>query len=270
VFVDAIQDACFLLLRRRPTPVRDPPPHMSVSAILTHGGLLSERGKVALPTDGSPWALPDPLLGASPNTLSLRQMGWRPTVGYLVANREAHRLHSHPSKGRVPLVWAAAVCQDGSFDFDRGRLSRQAGSRGYVDVAPHAKYVIREECVALQRTSSRSQERRLVAATIPEEFVRRHGGVVGENHTILLVRTRADAVPAACVVELLNSPEASAAFGRVGGSASISACLLADLPLPMLFKAFALQYKTPGEVAPLCAGSAISRLTKLCREHTPA
>jgi adenine-specific DNA-methyltransferase len=147
-------------------------------------------------------------------------------VGNLVANRKQHRLHSRLAPGRRPLVWVAAVRQDGTFDFDRGRLSRQAAGRGYVDVTPGATYVISEECIVLQRASSRSQARRLVAALIPWEFVRQHRGVVGENHTILLIPVSADAVPADRVVELLNSPEASVGFGRVGGSASISVRLL--------------------------------------------
>ncbi len=234
VFLDAIQDACFIVFRRRSVVTRNTAFHTPVSGILTHEGSLLEQGILTLPTDGSAWTLPVAGGNASTGGVSLREMGWRPIVGHLVANREPHRLHQHAAKGRYPLVWAAAVRQNGTFDFDRGRLSRQAAGRGYVDASPCAPYVIKEDCIVLQRTSSRSQCRRLVAALVPQELVQTHGGIVGENHTILLVRTRADAVPSDQVIQFLNSPAASAAFSRVGGSASISARLLAELPMPVL------------------------------------
>lgn len=230
VFLDAIQDCCFVVLRRRVVPAEQPSPHRALSGVLTSTGDLVERGPVDLPADGGPWALPSES-NATAGT-SLAELGWRPRVGHLVANRSAHRLHQRAAKGRFPLIWAAAIARDGVFDFDRGRLSRQAARRGYADAPDGASYVVREECVALQRTSARSQGRRLTAAVVPARFVRRYGGIVGENHVILLVRTRSDAAPAALIAALLNSPAASDAYARVGGSVSISARVLSDLSLP--------------------------------------
>lgn len=220
------------MLRRRVTPAAQPSPHRALSGVLSATGNLVERGPVFLPADGAPWALPSGI-----NTTagaSLAALGWRPRVGHLVANRAAHRLHKHAAKGRFPLVWAAAIAPNGGFDFDRGRLSRQAARFGYVDAPHDAPYVVREECVALQRTSARSQGRRLTAAVVPAGFVLRHGGLVAENHVILLLRTRPDAAPAAAVAAMLNSPVASDTYAQVGGSVSISARLLADLNLPAL------------------------------------
>lgn len=235
VFLDAIQDACFVVLRRRVEPVDDPPPHHALSAVLTAEGGLLNRSTLILSSDGSPWSLPskvEPGAGAS-----LAELGWRPRVGHLVANRERGRLHRRAARGRYPLLWAAAIRPDGGFDFDRGRLSRQAGGLGYVQAAADAAYVIREECIVLQRTSSRSQGRRLTAGIVPKSFINRHGGVVGENHVILLVRTRPDAASAAEVATLLNSSAASETYARVGGSVSISARVLAELHFPIVDRA---------------------------------
>lgn len=160
-------------------------------------------------------------------------MGWRATVGNLVANRETERMHQEPGPGRLPLIWAACVLGDGTFDFDRGRLSRQAKGMGFVTLTAGAAGAVLGPCVVVQRTSSRSQGRRLVAAAIPDEFFLQHRGVVGENHTLMLIRERPDAVPAEGLAALLNTRQASDAFSRVSGSASISAKLLNDLRLPI-------------------------------------
>jgi adenine-specific DNA-methyltransferase len=230
IFLDATQDACCLVLRRRETPLDAPPPHDTLTGILHNDGILSEQGRAMLPSDGSPWALPRPGGADGPMT-SLLALGWRPRVGYLVANRQGNILHQRRAKGRMPLIWAASITAEGGFDFERGCLSRQAGRRAWVDVSSGATWVVRGACVALQRVSSSSQSRRLTAAVIPQGFVSQHGGVVGENHVLLLTPEREDAVAAEVIAALLNSPEASAAYARVGGTATISAKLLATLPI---------------------------------------
>lgn len=191
VFLDAVQDACFIVLRKRPVPVIDPPPHTPTSGVLTHDGFLRDSGVMTIPTDEGPWALPD--VGATGTTAerpgrSLRDMGWRATVGNLVANREAERMHCDPAPGRLPLIWAACVQGDGTFDFDRGRLSRQAKGMAFVTLSAGVAGVVEGPCVVVQRTSSRSQGRRLVAAAIPDEFFVQYRGAVGENHTLMLTR----------------------------------------------------------------------------------
>ena len=87
-------------------------------------------------------------------------------------------------------------------------------------------------CVAVQRTSARGQRRRITAAVIPNEFVKTHGGVVAENHVIMLIPHRDDAVSPEFLAAALNSAEVGAQLDRMCGSASIPAKLLAALPLP--------------------------------------
>jgi adenine-specific DNA-methyltransferase len=91
--------------------------------------------------------------------------------------------------------------------------------------------VVRTACIAVQRTSSRGQKRRLNAASISKAFIRKHGGVIAENHVILLVANSPDAASPESLAEALNKAAASAALDRVCGSASISVRLLDTIKL---------------------------------------
>ena len=232
VFLDAVQDACFVVLRRRSTPVENPPAATPSCGVLRHLGEFVSTGPAVLPADGLPWSLPEAV--PSNATATLADYGYRGTVGYLVANRQPERLYRRLAKGRLPLAWAKCVTPDGLFDFDRGRKAKKARGRGFVTVPREATYVIRVPCVLVQRTSSSSQSRRLTAAAVPEAFLRQYGGIVGENHVIILVPTRADAVAPTRMAAVLNGPQANAALSRTCGSASISVRVLESLPLPPL------------------------------------
>jgi len=231
VFHDVTQDACFLVLRRRPTSLARPPAALTSSGILGRTGDFALSGAALLAADGSPWSLPGPRLSTGTSTLA--DYGYRATVGYLVANRQADRLHRRSARARFPLAWAKSVTPRGRFDFERGCKAGQADGRGFVAVPRDAPYVVRVPCVLVQRTSSSNQSRRrLVAAAVPRSFLRRYGGIVGENHIIVLVPTRPDAVSPAHLAAVLNRREASEALARVCGSASISVRVLESLPLP--------------------------------------
>lgn len=231
VFLDATQDACFVVFRRRTAPLGSPPDSTSSSGVLHHLGGFAFRGEAMLPANGSSWSLP----GSVPSELTTRLIdhGYRGMVGYLVANRQSDRLCQQPGEGRLPLVWAKCINPEGIFDFDRGRNAKKADGYGFVTVPNDAPYVVRVPCVLVQRTSSSSQSRRLVAAAVPEEFLQLHGGFVGENHVIILVPTRADAIAPEKIAAVLNGPEANAALTRVCGAASISVRVLECLPLPL-------------------------------------
>src|SRR5262249_18312833 len=102
---------------------------------------------------------------------------------------------------------------------------------GWADAPAAAPYVVRTACVAVQRTSSRGQKRRINAASISKAFVKKYGGVIAENHIILLVPNSPDAASPESLPEALNNGEASAALDRVCGSASISVRLLETIKL---------------------------------------
>lgn len=229
VFLDAVQDTCFLVLKRRDAPVELPAAVSVSSGILRQDGTFSLSGDAALSADGSAWSLPGG--DSSVTTATLADYGYRGMVGHLVANREPHRLYKRPAKGRCTLAWAKCITPDGRFDFDRGRKAKKARGQGFVSIPQGAPYVIRAPCVLVQRTSASSQARRLTAAAVPREFLQKYGGIVGENHVIVLVATRKDAVPPEQLAAVLNGVEANAALARVCGSASISVRVLEKLPL---------------------------------------
>lgn len=226
VFLDATQDACFLVLRRRTQPAVAAEPAIAQSGVLKATGDFVYVGNATVEPNGEPWCLPglNTREGAT-----LLDWGYKGTIGYLVANRQSERLHEAQNGGYFPLIWAKAICADGKFDFDRGLRHKGAG---WVDAPEGAPYIVRDECIAIQRTSSRGQKRRLSAALIPKAFIDTHGGVVAENHVILLVKTRPDAIDAREVVDTLNTSEASEQLDRMCGSASISVRLLEKMKLP--------------------------------------
>lgn len=149
------------------------------------------------------------------------------------------------SGGKSPAGTAAQKACHGPFSGDLGesnherrRTGFQAGATfkgwGWADAPEDAPYVVRKPCVAVQRTSRRGQKHRLNAAAIPSDFIAEHGGVIGENHVILLIPNRSDAMPPEILAEALNRPAASAELDRVCGSASISVRLLESIRLAKL------------------------------------
>jgi adenine-specific DNA-methyltransferase len=226
VFMDVVQDTCVLVLRRRSGDVGEVAEASAASNAIGGDGALLSSGSVRLPCGDGPWVLP----GAPADLPSdLAGWGYAARVGYLVANRQSERLHKRRARGRVPLIWAKAIGQDGSFDFARGTRFRKLS---WVEVPDAAPYVARAGCVAVQRTSARGQKRRIAAAEIPSGFVERHGGVVAENHVILLLPIRPDAATPSALAEAMNLAAVGEQLDRMCGSASIPARLLEQVPLP--------------------------------------
>jgi adenine-specific DNA-methyltransferase len=225
LFLDATQDACFLVLQKKSAKIKKGRP--TLCGVLRSNGQYDPSGKVTLPKNGGPWKLAQfraPRLGST-----LHDWGYRATIGYLVSNRQPERLFKTAGAGRYPLIWAKAITPDGDFDFARSGNYRD---RVWASAPTHARYLVRTACVALQRVSTRGQKRRLNAAAIPTSFVRKHGGIIGENHVIFLVPIHAKAALPQALAQALNAPAASAQFDRMSGSSSISVRLLDTMPLP--------------------------------------
>ena len=225
VFLDATQDACFIVLRRRAAEVRGQDGWAS-SGLLRADGRFTPIGKIRLGGDGSPWHL---VGGDGPSGVTLAEWGYRALVGYLVAYRQTERMHVAPGEGRVPLIWAKAIRPDGTFDHAHGVSAKRPG---WVSAPTDARYVVRDPCVVVQRTSSRDQKRRITAAAVPQAFLERHGGIIAENHVLILVRSHSHAPPPEALAKVLNDPKVGQALDRVCGSASIPLRLLEVLRLP--------------------------------------
>ena len=92
----------------------------------------------------------------------------------------------------------------------------------------------RSACVLLQRTTSKEQQKRLVAAVLPSSFIKDHGAAVIENHLNVIEPVAADnkVVPPEMIAFLLNSPLLDQIFRCISGSVAVSAYEIEAMPLP--------------------------------------
>ena len=110
----------------------------------------------------------------------------------------------------------------------------------------------------LQRTTAKEQSRRLIAAELPESFIRKHGLVVVENHlNMIRPLDGAAKVSPAALAALLNSEIVDHAFRCISGSVAVSAFELEALPLPSLRQAGALEELLAGGASTTIIESAI-------------
>ena len=133
--------------------------------------------------------------------------------------------------GAHPVVWAESVTSDGRFLW---RSEKRDHAPWFAARRPKDNWlIVTRPCVLLQRTTAKEQPRRLIAAELPESFIRRYKGVIVENH-LNMVRTiiPTPLVPATVIAALLNSAAVDSAFRCINGSVAVSAFELEELPLP--------------------------------------
>lgn len=200
-------------------------------------------GAAPLPRDGSPWYLPrdqfslQALSTAKRSEWSLASYGYRARVGVYVWNRDKRRPRKSRPRGRerckaVPVIWSTHIGQDGKFRF-ASKSPKERRARFILLRGKDRRGVVEQDCVVVQRTSSRSQARRLVAAALPTGFAKRHGGLVGENHVIILEPIRArPLVPRSLLVKLLNSDFIRDLYSTTTGTTAVTVSGLTSLPLP--------------------------------------
>lgn len=224
VFVDVIQDAAIIVLQRKFNAMKTVAP---TSAVVRSDGSILNLGAPIIAVDGKPWRMPSTELVEG--GFRLADYGYKATVGYLVANRQSQRLRKKGGKGVLPLIWAKAITSRGRFNHERGA---EHTGKIWVRARATAPYIIRKACVVLQRTSNRKQKRRLNAAVVPQAFIDRHGGVIGENHVIFLVAGENPRISPKRLAILMNSESVNRRFESMCGTVSVSAKLLAEIDLP--------------------------------------
>ncbi len=137
------------------------------------------------------------------------------------------------------MVWAESISASG-FIFGADRRNHVP----YIEIRadqPHLLTV--KSCVLVQRTTSKEQNRRVLAAVVPQDFLDEHGGAVIENHlnmvippALNLLNINVDTIEA-----LLNTVAIDRAFRCISGSVAVSAYELNALPLPTLAQMDELQ-----------------------------
>lgn len=237
VFEDVLQETMLSVYKRaekrkRPVTVHFLKPNgngkpVSVQAV----------GRFALPANTEdPWFLPrDPdhiallkRLASLPHRLS--DYGVTVNTGPLVWNRHKDQLRNDRGRGCYPLIWAESVTAEGQFNFSAVRRNHQP----FFHVNPGQDYLVaREPCVLVQRTTAKEQKKRLIAAILPADFIRRYDGVVVENHLNMIK-------PSAgkpgfflhVIAAILNTRALDIAFRCISGSVAVSAFELNTLPMP--------------------------------------
>lgn len=200
-------------------------------------------GPFQLPRDGGPWHLPRDastaraLITSKNTTWSLAQYGYKARIGAYVWNRDKRRPrkarpHGHERDNAVPIIWATQIGQDGKFRFV-SRSSKEKRARYILLRRDDRRGVIERDCVVVQRTSSRAQRRRLVAAALPRGFAKRHGGFVGENHVVVLEPTSGHPVVGRrALARLLNSEFMRDLYSTTSGTSAVTTAGLESLRLP--------------------------------------
>lgn len=129
------------------------------------------------------------------------------------------------------MIWAESVTSDGRFVW---RSERRNHAPWFAPRRPRDNWLlVTQPCVLLQRTTAKEQSRRLIAAVLPESFIRWREGVTVENH-LNMVRAvgPSPSVSVEVIAALLGSAAADAAFRCLNGSVAVSAFELEELPLP--------------------------------------
>jgi len=231
VFDKVLQETCLAVFGHNPS--RSATVHLldvsDQALTITRAGTFSTDG-----TEGEPWFLPrSPQQarlsgGARALKTRLHHLGYRASTGPLVWNRHKDQLRSSFCKGAFPLVWAEAVRAD-SFNFNY----RTRSSVSFVLLRKNQEFLLSSgPCVLIQRTTAKEQERRLIACTIPENFIQRWDRFVVENHVNVLHATEPDHVNPRALSAILNTRVVDQVFRCLSGSVAVSAAELHALPLP--------------------------------------
>ncbi|MBN8544253.1 MAG: N-6 DNA methylase [Alphaproteobacteria bacterium] len=203
-----------------------------------------------------PWSLPAGTAGLAVGGATLADYGATVRSGYFVWNREQDRMvKSTRSKSTVPLIWAQNI-KVGKFCMPKAKKRRGIDFVKFPTTKNSA--IIRSNAIIIQRTTNNSQLRRLIAARISPSILRKWGGFITENHTIVITAPDIKTLDNLCI--LLNSAAVDARYRPLSGTASISVSLLRSLDLPSPDSlAVALSTINDGEKAVLKAYSISSQ-----------
>jgi adenine-specific DNA-methyltransferase len=192
-------------------------------------------GKYSLPSlSTSPWILPR---NFDQNQLAklmlqhryrLSDWGYRISTGPLVWNRHKPQLSYKEGINTFPIVWAESISSFGVFKLKADKVNHK----------PHFRFkkgdewlITRQPCILLQRTTAKEQDKRLIAAVLPESL--RKKGVAIENHLNMIIAVDNSAkVSIRTLSVFLNSQIVNKAFRSISGSVAVSAFELESLPLP--------------------------------------
>ena len=244
VFEDVLQETLLATYRKSRSRGRAQVHYLHVSR--ENEVEVTRNGTVRLPPNPTaPWLAPryreHSALIRRIESMGTRFADWGYSVstGPLVWNRFKSQLrHQGGGKGVFPLIWAESVTSDGRFVF---RAQKKNHAPYFRLERGDDWLLVTDGCVLVQRTTAKEQARRLIAAELPVDFVRGHGGVVVENHLNMIRAASKPKVILPVVSALLNSRVADQIFRCMSGSVAVSAYELQALPLPRAEDTFELE-----------------------------
>jgi len=213
---------------------------VTVSSLIPKGlnrAKTESLGKVCVEKGGNIWLLPrkknDVSFLAKLKKLNnrLSDVGYSVSTGQLVWNRFKSQLSRSKTKNSYPLIWAESITSDG-FKFNAIRKNHVP----YIDMQKKQDFLVtKNECVLVQRTTSKEQDRRIMAAVLPQAFLNEHGGAVVENHVnIIYGKGLLPELEEIVIEKILNSAVVDRIFRCISGSVAVSAYELNAIPLPSL------------------------------------
>lgn len=242
VFDDVLQETMLTAFKAGEHKVR-----AQVSSLVPKGlnkAKIEKIGNVDIEKGGATWLLPRVKDDAcflnvlKQMSTRLADLGYSVSTGQLVWNRFKSQLRTTKGKNSYPLVWAESITSAG-FRFSADRKNHVP----YIDITPQQGFLVtKSECVLVQRTTSKEQDRRILAAILPQGFKDETGGVVVENHiNIVYSNGLFSAVRPDVIDMLLNSHVVDRAFRCISGSVAVSAYELNSIPLPSLEQVMEIQ-----------------------------
>ncbi|WP_084596362.1 HsdM family class I SAM-dependent methyltransferase [Elioraea tepidiphila] len=234
VFADVLQEVALSTFRRGR---RTDQAECAIVRVEPAGLRVEPTGTLILPRDPeAPWTVPRSVddvafverMRRMPARLA--DWGYRVSTGPLVWNRHKPRLHHTPGKGRIPVVWAEAVTQDGRFVL---RATKKNHAAWFEPTGPQDPNIVTRPCVLVQRTTAKEQHRRLIAAEMPADLLVRYGCVTVENHLNMIVpSTVRPPVPIPALAAFLATATADRVLRCINASVAVSASELEAMPLP--------------------------------------
>lgn len=242
LFMNVLQDACILFLRKKNGQESEPTP---TCRFLHEDDSCQELGSIDIPSIPSirPWALPSEL---SPNIATndffsetyakLADYGYGAKAGYFVWNRQKDRCRegNRSEHNEFPLVWAHCVKANEPCRLSTHRNHGKPGLMSLVRFDCQSESLISQPSVVLQRTTNRRQAKRLIAGYIPKSMIEEHGSLISENHTIVVYPLPGieQKVSYETMCRLLNSSPVDNRYRQISGTVNVSVKLLKEMPFP--------------------------------------
>ncbi len=243
VFFDVLQDACLLILQKKADNISV---HLPTSRLIFEDGTSTLLGSIDIPRIpiARPWVMPSETCQGlltrdffSDSFSTLEDYGYGVRAGYFVWNREKKRYReaTKPKQNEIPLIWAHCIKPNKSCMFGTHRVwGNPAPKISFVSFNNASPAIVREPAVILQRTTCKNQPSRLIAGYVTKKQIAKYGGVITENHTIILypLPHKKQLLDIKQMCKLLNAKPVDSRFRQVSGTVSVSVMTLRMLPLP--------------------------------------